>query len=149
MSSTKAAVYPCLFPAFVPTRLEKSSPVIIWFWREPPISAPYPPVKTDHLVKLVLVWSRNVKETPCNSLVQSPGGYFRLFKIITGLRYIIYLTYFMFFEKIKIFRFLGHNMISLGLGKGSKNVLVSTLVVKELQGVSLTLRDHTNTNLTK
>ena len=48
---------------------KKAHSVNIWFWWEPLISAPYPPVKTDHLVKLVLVWSRNVKETPCNALV--------------------------------------------------------------------------------
>ena len=29
---------------------KKAHPVIIWFWRELRISAPYPPVKTDHLV---------------------------------------------------------------------------------------------------
>ena len=75
MSSTKAAVYPCLFPAFVPAWLEKSSSgnylVLARTTDFSPVSNP--PVKTDHLVKPVLVWSRNVKETLCNSLRPTLG----------------------------------------------------------------------------
>ena len=39
---------------------KKANPLIVWSWWKSLISTPYLSVKTVHLVKLVLVWSRKV-----------------------------------------------------------------------------------------
>ena len=50
----------CLREGWFRQDWKKSNPVIVWSWWKSLISTPYPPVKTVHLVKLVLVWSRKV-----------------------------------------------------------------------------------------